>query len=118
MTAVKNWSQKLLCSNKLSRFHISHTKSVVMGWTHNTVNPDADTNGPTIAAIGITFTTVSLLAVVLRMYVRLFMIKAAGAGKFPGEYAATFIANIKIRWLDNCFHLGEQKVPQLRDYEH
>ena len=46
------------------------------------MNPDADTNAPTIAAIGITFTAVSLIAVCLRMYVRLFMIKAAGTGEF------------------------------------
>jgi len=53
-----------------------------MGWTYNTVNPDADTNAPTIAAVGITFTIISLVSVCLRMYVRLFMIKAAGAGEF------------------------------------
>jgi hypothetical protein len=53
-----------------------------MGWTYNTVNPNAETNAPTIAAVGITFTTLSFLVVCLRMYVRVYMIKAAGTGAF------------------------------------
>lgn len=52
-----------------------------MGWTFNTVNPDAPTYGPTITAVGIAFTTVSLIVVCLRMYVRGCMIKALGVGK-------------------------------------
>jgi len=52
-----------------------------MGWTYNTVNPDAATNAPTIAAVGITFTTLSLIIVCLRMYVRGWMIKAIGTGE-------------------------------------
>lgn len=50
-----------------------------MGWTYNTENPDAVTNAPTIAAVGITFTTVSFFVVALRVYVRGWMIKAVGA---------------------------------------
>jgi hypothetical protein len=53
-----------------------------MGWTYNTVNPDASTNAPTIAAVGIAFTIISFIVVCLRMYVRTQMIKAIGAGKF------------------------------------
>ncbi|KAH8596903.1 hypothetical protein B0O99DRAFT_508895 [Bisporella sp. PMI_857] len=49
-----------------------------MGWTYNTVNPNAETNAPTIAAVGISFTTLALILVSLRMYVRLWMIKATG----------------------------------------
>ena len=53
-----------------------------MGWTYNTVNPNAETNAPTIAAVGIAFSTLSLIVLCLRMYVRFFMIKAVGMGKF------------------------------------
>ncbi|KAL3426781.1 integral membrane protein [Phlyctema vagabunda] len=49
-----------------------------MGWTFNTVNPDADTNAPTITAVGVSFSVLSLIFVCLRMYVRGFMIKAIG----------------------------------------
>jgi hypothetical protein len=52
-----------------------------MGWTFNTLNPDADTNAHTIAAVGITFTSIALLTVLLRCYVRLVMVKKFGAGK-------------------------------------
>lgn len=53
---------------------------LTMGWTYNTVNPDAETNAPTITAVGVAFTTVSLIIVVLRMFVRVFMIKTVGTG--------------------------------------
>jgi len=78
-----------------------------MGWTYNTVDPNADTNGPTIAAVGITFTTISLITVCLRMYVRLFMIKAAGAGKLAKENYDELLLT-KRRRLDNCVHLGRR----------
>lgn len=52
-----------------------------MGWTYNTVNPDAKTSAPVIAAVGITFTTLSFMVVALRMYVRGWMIKAIGIGE-------------------------------------
>lgn len=52
-----------------------------MGWTYNTVNPDAETTAPTIAAVGITLTSLSFLVVALRVYVRTFIVKAFGAGK-------------------------------------
>jgi len=51
-----------------------------MGWTYNTVNPNAETNAPTIAAVGISFTTVSFIIVCVRMYVRKFIVKAVGIG--------------------------------------
>ena len=54
-----------------------------MGWTYNTANPDAETNAPTIATVGIVFTTVSFLLVVLRFYVRISLVKAFGAGNVP-----------------------------------
>jgi hypothetical protein len=53
-----------------------------MGWTYNTVNPNAETNAPTIAAVGISFTTVSFIIVCVRMYVRKFIVKAVGIGMF------------------------------------
>ena len=52
-----------------------------MGWTYNTLNPDAKTSAPVIAAVGITFTTLSFMVVALRMYVRGWMIKAIGIGE-------------------------------------
>jgi hypothetical protein len=58
-----------------------------MGWTYNTVNPNAETNAPTIAAVGISFTTLALILVSLRMYVRLWMIKATGLGKSCKRHA-------------------------------
>jgi hypothetical protein len=32
-----------------------------MGWTYNTLNPNAETNAPTITAVGVAFTTISLV---------------------------------------------------------
>lgn len=55
---------------------------LVMGWTYNTLNPHAETDASTIAAVGIVFTTASFIIICLRMYVRGFMIKAIGAGAF------------------------------------
>jgi hypothetical protein len=52
-----------------------------MGWTYNTLNPDASTNAPTIATVGVTFTAVSFLIVLLRCYVRLVLIKKVGVGE-------------------------------------
>jgi len=51
-----------------------------MGWTYNTLNPNAETNAPTITAVGVAFTTISLVTVLLRFYVRAFMIKKIGTG--------------------------------------
>ena len=53
-----------------------------MGWTFNTDSPDATTSGPTIAAVGIALTTLSLIVVCLRMYVRGWIVKAVGTGEF------------------------------------
>jgi len=50
-----------------------------MGWTYNTVNPDAESKGAVITAVGCTFTALSLLVVSLRMYVRVFLVRAVGA---------------------------------------
>jgi len=53
-----------------------------MGWTYNTVNPDAVTTGPMITGVASVLTALSLVAVCLRLYVRLRMIKAPGYGEF------------------------------------
>lgn len=52
-----------------------------MGWTFNTVDPDAPTDGPKISAVAILMTTLAMVAVILRVYVRQYMVKAFGAGK-------------------------------------
>lgn len=52
-----------------------------MGWTYNTANPDAPTNAPTIVAVGVCFTTLSLIVVCFRVYVRRFMIHAFAVGR-------------------------------------
>ncbi|KAK8108478.1 hypothetical protein PG984_014279 [Apiospora sp. TS-2023a] len=49
-----------------------------MAWAWNTLD-DVPSDGPKITAIAIAFTTVSLLLVVLRAYVRFFLVKAVGA---------------------------------------
>jgi hypothetical protein len=54
-----------------------------MGWTYNTAD-DIANDGPHITAIAIAFTTVSLLILSLRFYVRGCMIKAIGAGTYRG----------------------------------
>lgn len=51
-----------------------------MGWTFNTVDPDAPTDGPKISAVAIVMTTLAMVAVILRVYVRQRMVKAFGAG--------------------------------------
>lgn len=75
-----------LCCNSFFWFYLSifnsHNK---MGWTYNTV-PNADTNAPIIAAVGITFCTLSLITVCLRMYVRGILIKAIGPGRFLARH--------------------------------
>lgn len=53
-----------------------------MGWTFNTVDPNAPTDGPKISAVAITMTTLAMVTVILRVYVRQFMVKAFGAGTF------------------------------------
>ncbi len=52
-----------------------------MGWTFNVVNPDAATNAPTIAAVGIAFTVLSALVVSLRLYVRSSIVKKISIGE-------------------------------------
>ena len=52
-----------------------------MGWTFNVANPDAATNAPTIAAVGIVFTVLSALVVSLRLYVRSSIVKKISIGK-------------------------------------
>lgn len=52
-----------------------------MGWTYNT--PDGVANdGPRITAVAIVLTTVSLSSLLLRLYVRGYMLKAVGAGEW------------------------------------
>ena len=52
-----------------------------MGWTFNTFDQDTPTMGPIITGVAIALTCLSLITVVLRMYVRFSMIKAAGIGE-------------------------------------
>lgn len=51
-----------------------------MGWIYNK-SDDTPTWGPQIVAIAVAFTAVSFTACCLRIYVRLFLIKAFGAGE-------------------------------------
>ena len=62
------------------------------------MNPNAETNAPTIAAVGISFTTLSLILVCLRFYVRQFMVKAVGKGKLPNDGDRILAAN---KWVDD-----------------
>ena len=52
-----------------------------MGWTYNTEDSDAPTNGPMITGVATTLTLLSLTTVCLRTYVRAIMIRAFGIGK-------------------------------------
>ena len=52
-----------------------------MGWTYNTKDPDAPTIGPLITGVATALTTLSLVTVCLRTYVRAVLIKAFGIGK-------------------------------------
>ncbi|KAJ0109698.1 hypothetical protein N8I77_007621 [Diaporthe amygdali] len=58
-----------------------------MGWTFNTVDPDAPTDGPRISAVAIVMTTLAMVAVILRVYVRQSMVKAFGADDWVIIYA-------------------------------
>ncbi|KAJ4302085.1 hypothetical protein N0V88_002221 [Collariella sp. IMI 366227] len=49
-----------------------------MGWTYNTVDPDAPTIGPLITGVATALTFLSLVTVCLRTYVRAFLIRALG----------------------------------------
>ncbi|KAJ4318376.1 hypothetical protein N0V84_006885 [Fusarium piperis] len=48
------------------------------GWTYNAPE-DAPTSGPQISSLAIVFTAIALLVVIMRVYVRGFMVKAFGA---------------------------------------
>jgi hypothetical protein len=52
-----------------------------MGWTYNTAD-DVENGGPHIAAVAIVLTAASLGISLLRLYVRVWMIKAIGAGMY------------------------------------
>jgi hypothetical protein len=56
-----------------------------MGWTYNTADSDAPTMGPMIAHVALVLTMLSLVTVLLRAYVRFYMIKAAGIGKIKSH---------------------------------
>ncbi|KAI7785106.1 integral membrane protein [Diaporthe eres] len=58
-----------------------------MGWTFNTVDPNAPTDGPKISAVAIVMTTLAMVAVILRVYVRQRMVKAFGADDWVIVYA-------------------------------
>lgn len=52
-----------------------------MGWTYNAPD-DTPTDGPKIAAVTLTFTSVAFILVCLRWYVRTTVVRAVGYGKF------------------------------------
>jgi hypothetical protein len=52
-----------------------------MGWTYNTAD-DVENRGPQITAVAIVLTSASLGISLLRLYVRVWMIKAIGAGMY------------------------------------
>ncbi|KAL2259519.1 hypothetical protein VTK26DRAFT_6787 [Humicola hyalothermophila] len=49
-----------------------------MGWTYNTKDSDAPTDGPMITGVAAALTGLSLITVCLRTYVRAILIKAFG----------------------------------------
>ncbi|KAM7197313.1 Satratoxin biosynthesis SC1 cluster protein 4 [Naviculisporaceae sp. PSN 640] len=49
-----------------------------MGWTYNTLDPDAVTIAPRIVGVAVALTFISLIFVCLRLYVRVWLIKATG----------------------------------------
>lgn len=49
-----------------------------MGWVYNLANPNVPSTAPRLIAIGLTFTIVAFLAVILRLYVRLLITKSPG----------------------------------------
>ncbi|KAI1047851.1 hypothetical protein LB505_012265 [Fusarium chuoi] len=63
------------------------------GWTYNAPS-GSPTDGPQITSIAVVFTAVALLTVLLRVYVRGFMLKSVGAGsKTMGfEYHARLVS--------------------------
>ncbi|POS68858.1 hypothetical protein DHEL01_v212748 [Diaporthe helianthi] len=85
-----------------------------MGWTFNTADPNAPTDGPKISAVAILMTALSMIAVVLRVYVRQFMVKAFGADDWVIVYAwissagFAILSSIQTRW-----GLGLQHIEDL-----
>ena len=56
-----------------------------MGWAYNTADNVAN-DGPLISIVAVVFTALSLAMLLLRFYVRGYMIKAIGVGKsFPSK---------------------------------
>jgi hypothetical protein len=53
---------------------------IAMGWTYNTADNVAN-DGPLISMVAIVLTALSLAMLLLRFYVRGYMIKAVGVGK-------------------------------------
>ena len=70
-----------------------------MGWTFNVANPDAATNAPTIAAVGIVFTVLSALVVSLRLYVRSSIVKKISIGEFPVGDGKFYLIGISDDWI-------------------
>lgn len=52
-----------------------------MAWTHNGGDPGASTIGPRITGVAMALTSLSLVTVCLRTYVRASLIRAFGVGK-------------------------------------
>lgn len=66
-----------------------------MGWTYN-ADDNARTKGPMISALAVAFTTLSLVFLCLRAYVRIFLIKAVGAGTSIG--GPLLVPGLEGRW--------------------
>ncbi|KAG8165803.1 hypothetical protein KVR01_004355 [Diaporthe batatas] len=85
-----------------------------MGWTFNTADPNAPTDGPKISAVAIIMTTLAMVTVILRVYVRQFMVKAFGADDWVIVYAwissagFAILSCIQTRW-----GLGLQNIEDL-----
>jgi len=52
------------------------------GWAYNQKDPNAPNTGPRISLVGGILTSVALLCVVLRVYVRLFLVRSFGADDY------------------------------------
>ncbi|KAK3939575.1 hypothetical protein QBC46DRAFT_143905 [Diplogelasinospora grovesii] len=85
-----------------------------MGWTYNTVDPDAPTIGPQITGVAVALTLISLVSVCLRMYVRLFMIRAAGTDDWIIVYSWFASAGFAIvTILQTKWGLGLKRIQDL-----
>jgi hypothetical protein len=88
-----------------------------MGWTYNTADSVAN-DGPQITAVAIALTSASLSFLLLRLYVRVWMIKAIGAGTYDDLLAFLHTADewlSTLRRLGFDIHLGESRIRVCHD---